>query len=98
MFSYVLTHRYPYQNIKTSFARSATLEDTSWDRLTTELTSWNLPDSHLHLNSKTEPSVTKHQTTLGRGGITKKKRILGGGHRKYFLDGGNNWGGDTTQH
>ena len=23
---------------------------------------------------------------------------MGGGHRTYFFDGGNNWGGDTAQH
>ena len=28
-----------------------------------------------------------------------KKNVTGrgGGHRTYFVDGGNNWGGDTAQ-
>ena len=79
MFSYVLTHRYPYQNIKTSFARSATLEDTSWDRLTTELTSWNLPDSQPCFESKTEPIVAKAprygKNIYWEGGHRTKKNI-----------------------
>ena len=32
-------------NKTTSLARNATLKDTSWAKMTTELTSWNVPDS-----------------------------------------------------
>ena len=48
---------------KTSLARSATLGDTSWARLT----SGNLPDSQLRLESKTEPSVAKARNYIGGG-------------------------------
>ena len=37
------------------------------------------------------------KTTFG-GTTTQKKRILGGGHRTYFVDEGNTWGEDTAQH
>ena len=37
--------------VETSLAGSATLRDTSWARLTIELTSWNLPDSQHCLES-----------------------------------------------
>ena len=58
------------EQVKTSSARSATLGDISWARLTTELTSWNLPDYQLCLKSKTEQ---RHQTTLGGGHCMKTK-------------------------
>ena len=38
-----------------------------------------------YLESKTEPSVAKAQDYMG-------------GHRTYFVEKGNNWGGDTAQH
>ena len=57
---------------ETSLARSATLGDKSWARLTTELTSWNLADSQLCLESKTE-------LHWGVGTPHRKKRTLGGG-------------------
>ena len=77
---------------QTSLARSAKLGDTSWARLTTEQTSWNLPDSQLRLKSKTEPSVTKllnyiwggHRTTLKE---TEQSFTGRGGHRTYFVAG-----------
>ena len=30
--------------------------------------------------------------------VAKAKDYNGGGHRTYFVDEGNNWGGDTAQH
>ena len=49
------------------------------------LASWNLPDSQLSLESKMEPSVT-----IMRVGTL---RICA-----YFVNGGNNGGGDAAQH
>ena len=60
----------------TSLARSTTLEDTSWARLTIELTSWNLPDSQLCLESKTEPSVTKSQNYKTSTGAISSGRTM----------------------
>ena len=39
-------------------------------------------------------------TELQWGGDTAQKKTSTGrgGHRTYFVDGGNNWGGDTAQH
>ena len=34
----------------------------------------------------------------GGGDTSQKKHILEGGNRTYFVDWGNNWGGDTAQH
>ena len=81
-----------------SSARIATLGDTSCDRLIIHLgyhikksnlwfhlTSWNLPDSQLCLESKTESSVAM-------GGTPLRKNIYWKGgtpHVPY-------WGGDTT--
>ena len=50
------------------------------------ITRWNLPDSHLCLKSKTEPCVAN------------APNYIGGGHRTYSVDVGNNWSGDTAQH
>ena len=93
---------------ETSFARSATLEDTSWARLTTELTRWNLPDSQLCLKSKTEQSVAKAQNYIGGRGhctyifgeqLSGKKHILGGGDTVHtFLMGRTIGGGGGTLH
>ena len=55
----------------TSLAKSATLRDTSFARLTIELTSRNLPDSKLCLESKTESSVAKEPNFIG-GDISQK--------------------------
>ena len=64
---------------ETSLARSATLGDTSWDRLTIELASWNLSDSQLCLESKTDPSVAKAQKKfIWAGHRTKKDKMRGG--------------------
>ena len=69
---------------ETSLARSATLGDTSWDRLTIELASWNLSDSQLCLESKTDPSLAK-----GGGDTALKTDIYWkGGHRTYLIEVG----------
>ena len=64
-------------------------------RLTTELTSWNLPDSQLSLESKTEGSVAK-----GGGHHTENRYTGRGGHRTYLIEVGTlhipYWGGDTA--
>ena len=60
---------------QTSLARSAKLGDTSWARLTTELTSWNFPDSQLCLESKTEPSVVRAPNYIVGGGPPHGKNI-----------------------
>ena len=83
----------------TSSARIATLRDTSWDRLIIHLgyhikknnlwlhlTSWNLPDSQLCLESKTEPSVAKG------GGTPHRKQIYWKGGTPHIPY----WGGDTA--
>ena len=62
---------------RTNLARSVTLVDTSWSRLTNELTSWNLPDSQLHIESKTEPSVAKAPNYIGRGGDSAHTFLMG---------------------
>ena len=74
---------------ETSLARSATLGDKSWARLTTELTSWNLADSQLCLESKTELVWQKHQTTLGGEIHRTEKHIVGGGDTAltFFMGG-----------
>ena len=51
--------------------------------MTTQLTRWSLPDSQ----GKT--------TQRGRHGT--EKTYWEEGHRTYFVDEGNNWGGDTTR-
>ena len=68
---------------KTSFAWIATLGDSSWARLTIGLTSWNLPNSQLCLESKTEPSVANWG-----GHRTKKHKLRGGDTAHTFLIGG----------
>ena len=49
---------------------------------------------------KTRPRLTTTITKkLYMGGTPQRKKDTGSrGHRRYFLDGGNNWGGDTAQH
>ena len=41
---------------------------------------------------------TAHISLLGEQLGWIKKSILGGGHRTYFVEEGNNMGGDTAQH
>ena len=53
---------------KTSLARSATLKDTSWATLKTELKSQNMPDYLFCLESKNDPSVAKTQNFFFFGG------------------------------
>ena len=65
---------------ETSLARSATLGDKSWARLTTELTSWNLADSQLCLESKTE-------LHWGWGHRTEKPYTSREVHHTYFRVG-----------
>ena len=63
------------------------------------LQSWNLQDSQLCLESKTEPSVAKAQNYMEGGGDTaQKKRILGGGDTAHTLLMGKQlgWGHRTT--
>ena len=76
----------------TNSAGSAKLEDTSLGKLTTELISWNLPDSQLHLESKRELSVAKHRTTWGD--TTQIKHKLGGGDttHTFFIGETMGWG------
>ena len=50
---------------KTSSARSATLENTSWAWL--HLASWYLPDFQFGSTSKTEPKCSRHRTKWGGG-------------------------------
>ena len=51
-----------------------------------------------YIESKTETSVAKAQDFMG-GGHRREKRYTGrGGHCTYFVDEGNNLGGDTAQH
>ena len=59
--------RQSYQSVdwKTCLARSATLEDTSWARLATELTSRNLSDSQLCLEYKTESILKEISSIFG---------------------------------
>ena len=52
------------------------------------LASWNLPDSELCLESKTEPSVAKE----GGGHRTEKTYTGRGGHRTSLIDEGNKVG------
>ena len=69
---------------RTSSARSATLEDTSWAWL--HLASWNLSDSQFCSESKTEPKCSRHRTKFG-GGTPHRKSVYGeGGHHTYFLN------------
>ena len=70
---------------ETSFARSATLEDTSWARLPTELTRWNLPDSQLCLKSKTEPCVANAPNYIGGGTPHRKNVYWDGGGTPHIL-------------
>ena len=67
-------------------ASSATLGDTSWARLrlTTELTSQNLPDSQFHLVSKTRPT----KTLLDAGSQLKLCRTL---KLLFWVQGGVWW-------
>ena len=58
----------------------------------------NLPDSQLQFESKTEPSVAKAQNYTGGRHRTEKMYTGRGGHRTYFVDESNKWGGDTAQH
>ena len=63
------------------------------------LPSWNLQDSQLCLESKTEPSVTKAQNYMAGGGdIAQKKRTLGGRDIAHTLLMGKQlgWGHRTT--
>ena len=82
------------KNKKTSSAGSSTLGHSIWARLC--FTSWNLPDSQLCLESKTEPEW--HRATFGGGGHCTERINTGRGHRTYFVDGGTYWGGDTAKH
>ena len=71
------------------------------------LTSWNLPDSQLCLESKTDPSVaewggdTAQKTDILEGGDTAHT-LLRWGHCTYLIGVGSPyiayWGGDTAQH
>ena len=58
----------------------------------------NLPDSKLHLESKTESNVSEAQNYIGGGDTAQKKCILGGGDTTHTLlmGGGSNWGGNTA--
>ena len=69
--------------LQTSSARRATLRDTSWARLTTEQTSWNFMESQLDLESKTEPSLGRHQTTWG--GVPHIKHMYWEGGIQHIL-------------
>ena len=65
-------------------------------------TSWNLPDSQLCLESKTEPSVAKALNYIKGGGGHRTEKTYSGRGRgdtaHTLLMGGNNWDGDTEQH
>ena len=54
------------------------------------MTSWNLPDSQVHLEVKTEASVATAQN------YTEKNYTVRGGHHTYFLDGVQLWWGHPT--
>ena len=90
---------------KTNSAGSATLGDTSWARLIIQLgpnntpkntNLWpqlagcNLPDSQLHWESKTEPSLVKAQHYIwgegGEGGAPHRKNVstVREGHSTYL--------------
>ena len=68
-----------YKSLKTSSARSATLEDTSWALL--HFASWNLPDSQFCSKSKTEPKCSRHRTKLE--GTPHRKSVY---WHTYFLN------------
>ena len=60
--------------------------------MTTELTNWNLPDSQLCLESKTEQSVAKAQTYMGGHRREKYVCLVGGGAIQHtFLMGKTIW-------
>ena len=61
---------------RTSLAGSATLGENK--QLTTELTSWNLPDYQFCLESKTELIVAKAKNCIFWGGGGTKQKKLGG--------------------
>ena len=51
------------------------------------------------LNFAKNPSQSQSGKNYIGGDTAQKKRLLrGGGHRTYFVDEGNTWGGDTAQH
>ena len=62
-----------------------------------ELTNWNLPDSQLCLEAKTELIVAKSTKAYG-GGTAQKKLILGGGTLHIVCLWGKQfgWGHSTT--
>ena len=68
------------------------------------LASYELADSQLRIDSKTEMSVAQAQNYIGggKGGDTPSKKLVLEGGRQYdstcLFDEGNNWGVDTSQH
>ena len=49
-----------------------------------------------YLEPKTEMSLAKAQGYIGGGHRTEKTYPGRGGHRTYFVDEGNNWGGEPS--
>ena len=72
------------------------MKNAQKNNLWVHLASFNFPDSQLCLESKTEPRLEKAPNYMEGGGTPNRKNIYWGGHRTYFLDGGNNWGWDTV--
>ena len=70
-------------------------EHTETDNLWLHLASWNLSDSQLRSESKTELSVAQPQSYFGGGHRTEKLYIGRGEIRIYLFNEGNNWGGYT---
>ena len=62
---------------------------------------WEVGTPHIPLKLGDGGGDTAHTFLMGGTiGVGKPHNIekMGGGHRTYFFDGGNNWGGDTAQH
>ena len=50
-----------------------------------------------HRKHKPRRGDTAHTFLMGET-IGVGKKYTGGGHRTYFVDGGNNWGGDNAHY